>query len=546
MSVLRLLTLVCAFGAVTATVEGQTPPVAIVGARIVDGSGNEPFTGTIVLEAGRIKAVGRSVEAPEGATVVDGSGHTVLPGLIDVRAPLGSSADAAEQQRALARVLLAGITTLVVPDVDAARLDELRRSPEPLPRLVSQGSGSLTVAANVEQLQGASARPNPTVALQLPAEAAAAAAMTKAAQDAHLRLAAAAIGFGDEPHAGLRALVAAGVSPLDAVTAATSGGAWALGLQSDRGFLAPGMRADILVVEGDPTADIKDLSRIDRLYLGGVEVDRNALRERATPPPTPSPTAEPAAPPATPATSASGKTEETGRAAAESSTAPARAPRGRRRGARATDTPPPADTSKAVESTADPAPPAAAPADPDPAAAPAAAGVRPASPLIDDFERGEGRSAIGPAWTMTVENGERPTTAVMGHVVRGLRDHALHLTARMGAAGEPFARASIVVAENGRPLDVSRFRGIRFEARGEGRYRVVFVTRAVTDGRYHESYFSGSPLWTPVSIPFASTGQNGQGTRVPWTGRDLVEIRFEVARDPGRLAWLELDNLHFY
>jgi hypothetical protein len=33
---------------------------------------------------------------------------------------------------------------------------------------------------------------------------------------------------------------------------------------------------------------------------------------------------------------------------------------------------------------------------------------------------------------------------------------------------------------------------------------------------------------------------------VPWTGRDVVEVRFEMVRDAGRLGWLELDNVTFY
>jgi hypothetical protein len=145
-----------------------------------------------------------------------------------------------------------------------------------------------------------------------------------------------------------------------------------------------------------------------------------------------------------------------------------------------------------------------------------------------------------------VEDGAHPTTIVMGRVVKGLRDHALLVSARMGSGQQPFARASLTLAPDGRPMNVSRFRGLRFDARGEGRYRIVFVTRRVADGRYHESYFSGSPLWTPVSVPFASTGQNGAGQRVQWTGRDLVEIRFELTRDPGRIGWLELDNVRLY
>ena len=49
-----------------------------------------------------------------------------------------------------------------------------------------------------------------------------------------------------------------------------------------------------------------------------------------------------------------------------------------------------------------------------------------------------------------------------------------------------------------------------------------------------------------MSIPFASVGQTGPGARVAWTGRDLVEVRFEMTRDAGKLGWLELDNVSLY
>ncbi len=166
--------------------------------------------------------------------------------------------------------------------------------------------------------------------------------------------------------------------------------------------------------------------------------------------------------------------------------------------------------------------------------------------LLDDFEREDERSPSGLTWITGTETADRPTTLVAGRVVRAFRDHALHLTARMGEAASPYLRASLALSPDGEPRDVSRFRGLRFDARGEGRYRIVFVTRRVADGRFHESYFSGSPEWTPVSIPFASVGQNGSGNRVAWTGRDLVEIRFEASRDAGKLAWLELDNVRLY
>ena len=211
--------------------------------------------------------------------------------------------------------------------------------------------------------------------------------------------------------------------------------------------------------------------------------------------------------------------------------------------AAATETPPAAAAVPAPD-----APPDAAPAAPAATSAAAAvAGARLADALLDDFERGDTVSAVGPAWVGSAsDGGGSATTLIMGRVIKGLRDHALMISARMGSGHDRYARAALKLDAEGRPVDVSRFRGLRFDARGEGRYRVIFVTRAVADGRYHESYFSGSPLWTPVNIPFASIGQNGAGPHVPWTGRDVIEVRFEMVRDAGRLGWLELDNVTFY
>lgn len=58
--------------------------VALVGGRIVDGLGRDPLPrGTLVIERGRIAAVGRDVAVPRNARVVDVSGCTLLPGIID-------------------------------------------------------------------------------------------------------------------------------------------------------------------------------------------------------------------------------------------------------------------------------------------------------------------------------------------------------------------------------------------------------------------------------------------------------------------------------
>ncbi len=61
-------------------------PVAIVGVRLIDGTGADPIDdAALVFEGERIVALGRrrDVTIPAGATVYEGEGLTLLPGLID-------------------------------------------------------------------------------------------------------------------------------------------------------------------------------------------------------------------------------------------------------------------------------------------------------------------------------------------------------------------------------------------------------------------------------------------------------------------------------
>jgi len=84
--------------------------------------------------------------------------------------------------------------------------------------------------------------------------------------------------------------VEGGLTPLEAITAATGNSARALGVDAERGTIATGKLADLVLVEGEPHRDIAHIRRVQRVFLGGREMDREALaRAIASPDPTPIP-----------------------------------------------------------------------------------------------------------------------------------------------------------------------------------------------------------------------------------------------------------------
>ncbi|MBV9354625.1 MAG: amidohydrolase family protein [Chloroflexi bacterium] len=68
-----------------------------------------------------------------------------------------------------------------------------------------------------------------------------------------------------------------GFTPLEAIRAATADAAIALGVEHDRGTLAPGQRADLLVVDGDPASDITALRQVRSVFKGGRLVVQDGL-----------------------------------------------------------------------------------------------------------------------------------------------------------------------------------------------------------------------------------------------------------------------------
>ena len=88
--------------------------------------------------------------------------------------------------------------------------------------------------------------------------------------------------YGASMHEELVLLVGAGLTPTGALVAATSAPAQAFH-HPDRGRIAPGLRADLVLVSGNPTEDILATRNIVAVYKAGIEANREAYRAAAKP-----------------------------------------------------------------------------------------------------------------------------------------------------------------------------------------------------------------------------------------------------------------------
>jgi imidazolonepropionase-like amidohydrolase len=77
--------------------------------------------------------------------------------------------------------------------------------------------------------------------------------------------------YGASLHRELEHLVSAGLTPTAALAAATSAIARAFRM-NDRGRIRTGMRADLLLVDGDPTKQIRDTRNIAAIWKRGVRL----------------------------------------------------------------------------------------------------------------------------------------------------------------------------------------------------------------------------------------------------------------------------------
>jgi imidazolonepropionase-like amidohydrolase len=84
-------------------------------------------------------------------------------------------------------------------------------------------------------------------------------------------------------YAEMEAMQAAGLTPTEVLVASTRGGSLALGLEKEIGTVEKGKRADLLVLDADPTVDSAAFRKLRSVVRGGVMRSVKELAAAAAP-----------------------------------------------------------------------------------------------------------------------------------------------------------------------------------------------------------------------------------------------------------------------
>ncbi len=213
---------------------------AIVGTTLIDDRGGPPVSpATILITDGRIQAVGpsASVRVPAGARRIDGAGKFVIPGLMDANVHLVFGI-AKTADRFPPRVPWVGL---------------LRTADQNERRLIAAHAPLLLAAdAGITDPDAWAALPN----------------------DQKIDNSTA---LGSAHFTWFDAMAEKGMAPMDMILAATRNIAMAYHVIDDFGTVEPGKRADLLLLDADPLADIANVRKISMVMKDGAVVDREAL-----------------------------------------------------------------------------------------------------------------------------------------------------------------------------------------------------------------------------------------------------------------------------
>lgn len=175
--------------------------------------------------------------------------------------------------------------------------------------------------------------------------------------------------------------------------------------------------------------------------------------------------------------------------------------------------------------------------------------AQPVQALVDDFERSDGRTALDTLRVDEADGGNDRTAQVTEIVARETGGNALATQAKLSSKDNAFAAAILPLSRGSvAPVDARAYRGIRLELRGSAP-ELQLEVRALGNRRFVAPLQAGAQ-WQTVEIPFSALqGQPPYRAKAPvavWKGDDLQQLVVSGSGEPGSKLWFEIDNVSFY
>lgn len=270
---------------ITGAASAQQPPIFLSGGQLVNVVRSQVYPGVGVLcEGGKIAGLFfdfpyNDNRIPKNAVRIDVRGKCLVPGLMDmhVRAPTQSRNVPVDLRHFFKMFLAGGVTTVraMTPGMDGVLHVKAEIDAEEADR------SNIVVGSNPPMEQGPGF---PRVERWT---------IVNTAQEAHFVHMGRRIGTGSDlqpvvpglsMHQEKEALAAGGLRPIEALRASTIDAAKILGWDQRLGSIEVGKQADIVVIGGNPLADIRAVGNIDTMIQAGrvykIAELKQALRAR--------------------------------------------------------------------------------------------------------------------------------------------------------------------------------------------------------------------------------------------------------------------------
>ena len=168
-------------------------------------------------------------------------------------------------------------------------------------------------------------------------------------------------------------------------------------------------------------------------------------------------------------------------------------------------------------------------------------GTQLAPRMIDDFEGDERRTSNDALRLHNADTGHPRSGVLSYRVPRSRNNRALHIAAEMSMKESPRAVVYLPLSRgNFFAFDLSAYRGVRFDARGEGDY---FMGIHGSSGVAHAT-FSADRRWRTRRIDFDQLERDE--TVDAEDSAMAYGVEFGAERQAGETFWLEIDNVEFY